>query len=107
MRHIAALPDEKIPRDEEFNFRARAKNLVEKWHQILNANKPVPESPIEATGYPNGKPSDKVPDLVTQGAKIDLNGKGLSIFMDIIFRHLTWCCHDRQRLTSGRCEYCH
>ncbi len=90
MRHIAALPDEKIPRDEEFNFRARAKNLVEKWHQILNANKPVPESPVETTGYPNGKPNDKVPDAITHGTKnLDLNGKGLLIFMDIIFRHLT------------------
>jgi hypothetical protein len=96
MRHIAALPDEKIPRDEEFSFRARAKNLVEKWHQILNANKPVPESPIEATGFPNGKLNDKVSDVITQGAKLDLNGKGLLIFMDIIFCHLTLCCYDRR-----------
>ena len=40
MRHIAVLPAEKVPRDTEFNFRDRAKALVDKWHQILNANKP-------------------------------------------------------------------
>ena len=39
MRHIAVLPDEKVPRDGEFKFRDRAKALVDKWHQILNANK--------------------------------------------------------------------
>ncbi|KAF8634291.1 hypothetical protein AX17_004245 [Amanita inopinata Kibby_2008] len=40
MRHIAVLPAEKVPRDDEFKFRERAKALVDKWHQILNANKP-------------------------------------------------------------------
>ena len=40
MRHIAVLPEEKVPRDAEFKFRDRAKALVDKWHQILNANKP-------------------------------------------------------------------
>ncbi|PFH53662.1 hypothetical protein AMATHDRAFT_900 [Amanita thiersii Skay4041] len=40
MRHIAALTSDKIPRDDEFKFRERAKALVDKWHQILNANKP-------------------------------------------------------------------
>lgn len=40
MRHIAALTPDKVPRDEEFKFRARAKALVDKWHAILGANKP-------------------------------------------------------------------
>ncbi|KAF8625302.1 hypothetical protein AX15_005435 [Amanita polypyramis BW_CC] len=40
MRHIAILPEEKVPRDAEFKFRDRAKALVDKWHQILNAGKP-------------------------------------------------------------------
>ncbi|KAF9227163.1 hypothetical protein BS17DRAFT_450201 [Gyrodon lividus] len=41
MRHIAALSQEKVPRDEEFKFRVRAKALVDKWHAILGANKPT------------------------------------------------------------------
>ncbi|KAK2464792.1 hypothetical protein APHAL10511_003210 [Amanita phalloides] len=39
MRHIAVLPEDKVPRDGEYKFRERAKALVDKWHQILNANK--------------------------------------------------------------------
>ncbi|KAF8955661.1 hypothetical protein BDZ97DRAFT_1764643, partial [Flammula alnicola] len=83
MRHIAALPEEKIPpRDEEFKFRARAKGLVDKWHQILNANKPANGSPsASAAGQTNGKSEktaeqSKDEDEVTQGTKtLDLNGK--------------------------------
>ncbi|KAF8840708.1 hypothetical protein BDN67DRAFT_607663 [Paxillus ammoniavirescens] len=41
MRHIAALSPEKVPRDDEFKFRVRAKALVDKWHAILGANKPT------------------------------------------------------------------
>ncbi|KAF8814822.1 Tudor/PWWP/MBT [Phlegmacium glaucopus] len=82
MRHIAALDDGKIPRDDEFKFRTRAKDLVDKWHQILNANKPPNGSPTTSTaGQTNGK-SDKEQtklkdeDEVTQGTKnLDLNGK--------------------------------
>lgn len=39
MRHIHALTPERVPRDEEFKFRERAKTLVDKWHDILNAGK--------------------------------------------------------------------
>lgn len=81
MRHIAALDDGKIPRDDEFNFRTRAKNLVDKWHQILNANKPPTGSPAASTsGQANGKldqeiTKDKEEDAVTKATKnIDLNG---------------------------------
>ena len=85
MRHIAALDDGKIPRDDEFNFRIRAKNLVDKWHQILNANKPSTGSPTGSTSGPaNGKldqeitqeiTKDKEEDAVTKATKnIDLNG---------------------------------
>lgn len=40
MRHIAALAGDKVPRNEEFNFLARAQALVDRWHDILNHNKP-------------------------------------------------------------------
>ena len=81
MRHIAALDDGKIPRDDDFNFRTRAKNLVDKWHQILNANKPSTGSPAASTSGPaNGKmdqeiAKEKDEDAVTKATKnIDLNG---------------------------------
>jgi hypothetical protein len=40
MRHIAALTDDKVPRNAEYNFLGRAQTLVDKWHDILNSNKP-------------------------------------------------------------------
>ncbi|KXN91181.1 PWWP domain-containing protein 1 [Leucoagaricus sp. SymC.cos] len=40
MRHIAVLDDDKVPRNDEYNFKNRADALVKKWQQILNANKP-------------------------------------------------------------------
>jgi hypothetical protein len=39
MRHIAALSPEKIPRDSEFSFKDRAKVLVDRWQEVLNASK--------------------------------------------------------------------
>jgi hypothetical protein len=36
MRLVAKLPDKKMLRDEEFQFRARARVLVEKWQQMLD-----------------------------------------------------------------------
>ncbi|RDX55244.1 hypothetical protein OH76DRAFT_880528 [Lentinus brumalis] len=38
MRHIYVLADEKVPRDDEFKFRERAKVLVDKWHDIAKTN---------------------------------------------------------------------
>ncbi|KAG9316800.1 hypothetical protein JVU11DRAFT_2865 [Chiua virens] len=55
MRHIAALTPDKVPRDEEYKFRTRAKALVDKWHAILGANKPT-ENGVDATA--NGAPAD-------------------------------------------------
>lgn len=76
MRHITAVPDERIPRDVEFRFRARAKSLVEKWHEILNSNKPSVDSPVDTTGHLNGKLEEKGAEDVTRGTKnLDLNGK--------------------------------
>ncbi|KDQ55619.1 hypothetical protein JAAARDRAFT_133417 [Jaapia argillacea MUCL 33604] len=39
MRHILALSSDKVPRDDDFKFRDRAKVLVDRWQAILNANK--------------------------------------------------------------------
>ncbi|KAJ7907375.1 hypothetical protein B0H13DRAFT_2273696 [Mycena leptocephala] len=43
MRHIHLLEPGKVPRDDEYKFRDRAKVLVDKWHGILNANKATEE----------------------------------------------------------------
>ena len=70
MRHIAALAPEKVPKDAEYKFRERAKVLVDKWHQILSANKP--NGPDAGT---NGTKVDGDHEAVTEGtANIDLNG---------------------------------
>lgn len=97
MRHIAALDDGKIPRDDDFNFRTRAKNLVDKWHQILNANKPPTGSPAASNSGPaNGKldqefTKEKVEDEVTKGTKnIDLNGsywRSFTLLLCLFGRH--------------------
>jgi hypothetical protein len=34
MRHIAAMDDGKIPRNDGFNFGTRAKKDVAKWHRL-------------------------------------------------------------------------
>ncbi|KAF7980692.1 hypothetical protein HWV62_37139 [Athelia sp. TMB] len=62
MRHIAALSEDQVPRNAEFNFIARAHALVDKWHQLLAAaamlnastrstlNEPIP-SELPALAY--------------------------------------------------------
>jgi hypothetical protein len=57
MRHINALSADKVPRDDEFKFRDRAKTLVDKWHEIASSNKVSSEGTIRkpATNG-NGKP---------------------------------------------------
>ena len=71
MRHIAALSHERVPRDDEFKFRERAKVLVDKWHQILGSNKPN-----GTENAANGDGGADPHEAVTEGtAAIDLNGK--------------------------------
>jgi len=54
MRHIAVLSEDKVPRDAEFKFRERAKALVDKWHQILNANKSNGAEAVTTNGAAKG-----------------------------------------------------
>ncbi|KAJ6580360.1 hypothetical protein DFH09DRAFT_1145840 [Mycena vulgaris] len=65
MRHIHLLEESKVPRDDEFNFRERAKALVDKWHEILNANK-APEAGTEGAAGTDGAEGGV--------ARMDLNG---------------------------------
>ena len=49
MRHIHALPDNKVPRDDEFKFRERAKALVDKWQDFYKTTS-APESKPATNG---------------------------------------------------------
>jgi hypothetical protein len=75
MRHIAILPDDKVPSDEKYRFRERAKALVDKWHDVLNAGKSGAAGEKEANGDvgPEEKPKEEA-EKVTEGTKnLDLN----------------------------------
>ncbi|KAK7433763.1 hypothetical protein VKT23_020590 [Stygiomarasmius scandens] len=51
MRHITALDLEKVPKDDEFKFRERAKAPADKWHQILGPS-PATKSTTNGGGDP-------------------------------------------------------
>ena len=70
MRHINALPADKVPRDDEFKFRERAKALVDKWHEIISASK-ASEGAVRKPAT-NGKPHAE--DAGANG-KEEANGK--------------------------------
>jgi hypothetical protein len=64
MRHIHMQPSDKVPRDDEFHFRSRAKALVDKWHVILSANK-------EGGPGTNGTPAGSSPTAPPKPDKVD------------------------------------
>lgn len=70
MRHIHLQPSDKIPRDDEFHFRTRAKALVDKWHVIVNTSK---EAGPGANGTPAGS-SPTAPSKVDKADEDVLNG---------------------------------
>lgn len=73
MRHIHMQPSDKIPRDDEFHFRSRAKALVDKWQLILTANK---EAGAGANGTPGGS-SPTAPSKVDKPEEDVPNGAAL------------------------------
>lgn len=101
MRHIHALPAEKVPRDEEFKFRERANVLVQKWHDIINANKTTSQpqqtngdsgsnsgantAPVSAKPSANGKSDASPPSTGKKDSKAAANGDAAkeSVEMDI------------------------
>ncbi|KAF9492767.1 hypothetical protein BDN71DRAFT_1473528 [Pleurotus eryngii] len=68
MRHIAALDEGKVPRDAEFKFRDRAKDLVETWHHILN------RTTTNGSGNTNGTSINGLSAAITGAG--DANGHG-------------------------------
>jgi len=59
MRHIAALSEDKVPRNDEYDFLARAQTLVDRWHDILNHNKPKNGTDRAKTENGDGTEVDK------------------------------------------------
>ncbi|KAL0569042.1 hypothetical protein V5O48_012927 [Marasmius crinis-equi] len=89
MRHIAALTDDKVPKDDRYRFRERAKKLVDQWHLILGNTKEggtAKEMNGAANGGPNRNHSpEDVP--ITNGAAEKLsspNGLGLTGDMSML-----------------------
>ncbi|KAI0829763.1 hypothetical protein BC628DRAFT_1066217 [Trametes gibbosa] len=88
MRHIHALSTDKVPRDDEFKFRDRAKVLVDKWHEILKTNGPPESKPAangtrkaadaEDTAVPTNGNAENGTEAKTNGAamEIDADAKG-------------------------------
>lgn len=83
MRHIHVLTDDKVPRDDEFKFRERAKVLVDKWHDILKANgadaKPVTNGSRKAADTEdavtaNGKANEAKENGIKAGEDIVMKG---------------------------------
>ncbi|KAI0674894.1 hypothetical protein C8Q78DRAFT_508117 [Trametes maxima] len=88
MRHIHALSDDKVPRDDEFKFRERAKVLVDKWHDVLKANGAPESKPAtngtrkaadaeDAAASPNGKENGtETKENGTASMEVDADAKG-------------------------------
>lgn len=74
MRHIHALPASKIPRNDDFHFRERAKVLVDKWGVLINGpgGKASSEKPNGAAT--NGKKEESSPK-VEEPAAMDQDAK--------------------------------
>ena len=85
MRHIYNLPESKLPRDAEFKFKERAKTLVEKWHDILNASKSNGEGTVRKPAA-NGKAHSEeagLKDGKEKSPSQDPPAKALSDTMDV------------------------
>jgi len=79
MRHIAVLTDDKVPGDEKYSFRERAKTLIDRWHAVLNAGKPS-GAEVSANGNVAAVTGKRDEETVMEGTKnLDLNaGAGVS-----------------------------
>ena len=91
MRHIAVLTDDKVPGDEQFKFRDRAKALVDRWHGVLNAGKPPGEKEangdvvVEAGMTTYVKDEEKI-SAGTRGLDSSAGANGDGAFLIISFR---------------------
>ncbi|CAK5269618.1 unnamed protein product, partial [Mycena citricolor] len=86
MRHIHLLEDERAPRDADFKFRERAKALVDKWQQILNAHKAGPDTDGAAA---NGTEEEKVHTEETNGVAAEQEDKNEAVDGDLTMMDVT------------------
>ncbi|KAL1945592.1 hypothetical protein VTO73DRAFT_1594 [Trametes versicolor] len=72
MRHIHALGDDKVPRDGEFRFRARAGVLVDRWLDVLRTagSRPAAAGARKEDGpaSPSGRSEDGAMETVLRAA---------------------------------------
>ncbi|KAI0743661.1 hypothetical protein C8Q80DRAFT_1220598 [Daedaleopsis nitida] len=71
MRHINALSVDRVPRDDEFKFRERAKVLVDKWHDMLRANGASDSAKPATNGVRKAADAEDAADSKENGHKPD------------------------------------
>jgi len=81
MRHIHALTPSKIPRNDEFRFKERAKVLVDKWAVLINgpggkANGDKADTPAANGTSTNGKKAKSTPSKDEDSTGADQDAKG-------------------------------
>lgn len=96
MRHIAALTDDKVPRDAEFQFKDRAQALVNKWHTTIQSNNDtktngntsgdlmdVDKPKEETTDAPNGDAAQSsAEDALGEVSLTDINAGDLTVLSE-------------------------
>ncbi|CAA7270282.1 unnamed protein product [Cyclocybe aegerita] len=97
LRHIAALPGDKVPRDAEFRFRARSRALTEKWHaQFAQVGASLTSPPVVSEGPGDGMPeknekkdgSDEDYEIVDSMERVDLENGTIGSPGTTMFRNL-------------------
>ncbi|KAJ7470935.1 hypothetical protein FB451DRAFT_1559455 [Mycena latifolia] len=100
MRHITRLAPNMLPRDDEFNFRERARLLVDKWYLIIHGRDE------RGSARETGGESDAESAALTQGiARMGLNAtrRGLSYALSPLFSSPLHHTESRRRqLTAAR-----
>ncbi|KAJ6517310.1 hypothetical protein C8R47DRAFT_1086941 [Mycena vitilis] len=80
MRHIHLLEPGKVPRDDDFKFRDRAKALVDKWHAISNAKAADGEGAAAAAVEGTSGEVNAAGDVAAEG---EGEGEGDLTMMDV------------------------
>lgn len=57
MKHIIALPEDRIPRDSEFKFRQRAAALVEVWQGVVESAKSADATAMQVDAKTEAAPA--------------------------------------------------
>ena len=112
MRHIAALAGDKVPRNEEFNFLARAQALVDRWHDILNHNKPKNGAGRAKTENGDGTEVDKGAMDVDMAGWVNVSCagddvRGLNMVFALFYVLTSILCYSRPGAEDPPCDFSH